>query len=86
MMGWRSYISHAKEVEVTLAEEVGQRLEQEYVRLRKASSKAMDENEFSKVLNLAKLLAKADLEPSFAWEHWTKAFAIYQAVNTGMNI
>lgn len=81
MAEWRSYISHAKEVEVTLSEDVGKRLEKEYVGLRKADNKRMDENEFSRVLNLAKLLAKSDLQTAFAWEHWARAYQIYQATS-----
>lgn len=79
MTEWRSYISHAKEAEVALSEDVGRQLENEYVGLRKAD-KRMDENEFSKVLNLAKLLAKTDLRTAFSWEHWTRAYEIYQAI------
>lgn len=82
LIEWRNYLSQAKEVEVSLCEQVGQRLESEYVGLRKANPEAMDENEFSKILNLAKLIAKTELQSSFAWDHWTKSLQIYHQVSS----
>lgn len=55
---WRAYLEHCRNCKVTIPKDVAERLEAEYVELRKSKEGRgkLDENQFANVLNLAKYI------------------------------
>ncbi|KIM33578.1 hypothetical protein M408DRAFT_326263 [Serendipita vermifera MAFF 305830] len=78
---FRDYILAAKKVRVSLAEDVGKHIEDEFVRLRKESSSAPSSEDLARRMAVAKLLSASLLESNMTKETWTEAGVMDQIVD-----
>lgn len=77
---WRQYLEEARSCPITIPAPISARLETEYTAIRQAMGAGkFDENQFSRVLNLAKILGKTHMAQEMGWEHWEEAMDLYRA-------
>lgn len=70
---FRDYIAACRKLTVTLEEEVGKFIEDEFVRLRRESASALSSDDLARRMTIAKLLAASQMESKLTKDIWSAA-------------